>query len=384
MKIAVTCYESLGMPGGSALQVLRLAEGLAAAGHDVTVYAPGITLAAATTARVEYLPVLNFPGLRFLSYLFVSLPYFSLRFLAARPDAVLAFEVYFDCSVLLAAGLARRPLHVFINAIADQELRLDGPRRPLKWALHALQGLLLRSSAGVYTISEEISGWLRGNYGLPLGFPVVIKNGVDAGLFSPMPQAEAAKAAGLPPGTRYIGFVGRPAEWHGLEYLVDAAHGVLESFPAARFLIVGDGPALPAVKEYARSKGLEQYFVFTGSVPHASVPAYIGACEVCVVFYKPVRSYPGDPMKLYEYLACGRPVVASAVPGYGDLAEKAGAGVAVDAADPRKLAEAITKLLGAESSRVRMGQNGRQEALAHHSWTSRAERLAACLAGGPR
>jgi glycosyltransferase involved in cell wall biosynthesis len=384
VKIAVTCYESLGLPGGSALQVLRLAEGLAAAGHEVTVYAPDITRAAQTTARAEYLPVLNFPGLRFLSYLFVSLPYFSLRFLAARPDAVLAFEVYFDCSVLLAARLARTPLHAFINAIADQELRLDGPRRPLKWALQAVQGLLLRSSRGVYTISEEISAWLRSNCVVPAGFPVVLKNGVDTVLFSPMPQAEAAKAAGLPGGARYVGFVGRPAEWHGLEYLIDAAPGIIKSFPDVKFLIVGDGPALPAAREYSRAKGLEKNFIFTGSVPHAAVPAYIGACEICVVFFKPVRSYPGDPMKLYEYLACGRPVVASAVPGYGDLAEKAGAGVAVDAADPQELAAAVTKLLAAESDRVLMGLNGRKEALAHHSWASRAERLAACLSGDPR
>lgn len=381
MRIAVTCYESLGVPGGSALQVLRLAEGLAAAGHEVTVYAPGITRATSSGVGVAYIPVINLRGLRFPSYLLAASFFLAYRFLLSRPDAVLAFEVYFDCSALLAAKISGAPLYAFINAIAEQEMDLRGARLPLKWALHSAQRLLVRSAKGLFTISEEISAWLGGQYGVPPGSPVVVKNGVDLELFSPKPRSEAVKAAGLPEAPMYVGFVGRPAVWHGLEYLADAAPLVLEKFPAAKFLIVGDGPALRAVREYVVFRGLEDNFVFTGAVPHGTVPAYIGACELCVVFFKPVRSYPGDPMKLYEYLACGRPVVASGVPGYGDLVEAAGAGVSVDAAKPVALASAINKLLMDVGTRERMGRSARQAAEAGHSWAVSAAKIAAGMTG---
>jgi len=381
VRIAVTCYESLGVPGGSALQVLRLAEGLAAEGHEVTVYSPAITTAPAAGVRLVYIPVINLRGLRFPSYLLMAPFFLAYCFLRSRPAAVLAFEVYFDLSVLLAAKLSGAPLHAFINAIAEQELALDGARLPLKWALHAVQRLLVRSARGLFTVSEEISAWLADKYGVAPGFPVVVKNGVDTKLFSPRPRSEAVKAAGLPESARYVGFVGRPAVWHGLEYLADAAPRILQEFSSVKFLIVGDGPALPAFREYVRLRGLEGDFLFTGAVPHGAVPAYIGACELCVVLFRPVRSYPGDPMKLYEYLSCGRPVVASAVPGYGDFVEDAGAGVSADAADPAALASAINKILLDAGARARMGWNARQAAEAGHSWAARAGKIAAELTG---
>jgi len=289
--------------------------------------------------------------------------------------------VYFDCSVLIAARLAGARLFSFINAIAEEEMRLGGWRLPLRWALHSAQRLLAAGSSGVYTISSEIAAWLSASYAVPEELVKVIKNGVDTAMFSPGPAAGAARSAGLPAGGRYIGFVGRPADWHGLEYLVDAAGAILAAVPSARFLVVGDGPALPRLREYARQKGAEGSFIFTGSVPHARVPDYIRACEVCVVFCRPVRSYPGDPMKLYEYLACGRPVLASDAPGYGDLVEKAGAGLSVNASDPAALAAAAVKLLSDESALAAMGARARAAAVSEHDWSVRSAALAADIAG---
>lgn len=379
MNIAVTCYESLGVPGGSSIQVLRFAEALCNSGHAVTIYAPAITLAPVNPARVVYFPVINVPGLRFISYLAVAVPFLAFKFFSNKPDALLAFEVYFDCSSVLLSRLAKIPLHVFVNAIADQELALTGLRLPLKWALHSVQSLLVRSASRVYTISEEISSWLRRRYAMPDNSVLIIKNGVDTRSFSPREALTARTELGLPAEAGCVGFVGRAAPWHGLEYLADAAPAVLKAVPGTKFLIVGDGPALPAVRERVLEKGLAGDFIFTGAVPYHSVPLYINACDVCVVFYKPVRSYPGDPMKLYEYLSCGKPVVAGNVPGYGDFVERIGAGVSVDAADPAALAGAIAGLLKDERARAEMGRKGAEEMRLTHTWELRTAPLEAAL-----
>ncbi|MDA8130790.1 MAG: glycosyltransferase family 4 protein [Elusimicrobia bacterium] len=382
MRISVTCYESLGVAGGSAIQVLRLAEELVRAGHSVTIYAPGITKAPRTSAAVAYMPVLNIPGLRFVSYLLLAPFYLALEFSRWRPDVLLVFEVYFDLSSVLLARLTGTPLHVFVNAIADQELRLSGSRLPLKWALGAVQALLVRSAGKVYTISGEISAWLRRRYSLPESAVVLVRNGVDTRAFAPLDAAECRRKLGLPAAGRYIGFVGRPAPWHGLGSLVAAAPAVLREVPDARFLIVGEGPSLPEVKELVRAQGLSGNFVFAGEAPHAEIPAYIGACDVCVAFYKPVRSYAGDPMKLYEYLACGRAVLAEAVPGYGDLVVEAGAGLQVRSSDPAAAAEALIGLLKDGGLRAGMGINGRKAAVSRYEWAAGIKDMISGLTGG--
>lgn len=372
MKIAVACYESLGEPGGSAIQVLRLAEALESHGHDVVLYAPAITRAAGTTVRVSYLPLINIPGLRFISYLLLGAPLLLLRLLFSRPRVLLAFEVYFDASHQLAARLAGIPLYLFVNAIAEEEMDLGGPGSPLRRVMGMIRGATIRAARGVFTISPEIASWLERVHSVTRGNISVVRNGVDAELFAPADRAASAAALGLDPSFKYVGFVGRVAPWHGLEYLVAAAPGLLDLEPSARFLIVGEGPALPALKRSVEERGLAEKFIFTGNVPHSSVPVYINAFDVCVVFYRAVRSYPGDPMKMYEYLACGRPVLAGNAPGYGDLVLRAGAGLSVDPERTEEVSSAIARLLGNDGLRAEMGRRGREEAVRAHSWKARA------------
>ncbi len=104
--------------------------------------------------------------------------------------------------------------------------------------------------------------------------------------------------------------------------------------PAAKLLLVGDGHTRPALQAMVRQRGLEDAVSFVGRVRFEEVPWWIGASDVCVVLHRSVRFYPGDSMKLWEYLACARPVVATAGEGYGDMVERLGAGLSVKEEDP--------------------------------------------------
>jgi glycosyltransferase involved in cell wall biosynthesis len=101
----------------------------------------------------------------------------------------------------------------------------------------------------------------------------------------------------------------------------------------------------------------------------------IAAADVCVVLHKQTRSYPGDSMKLWEYLACGRPVVATAGPGYGDTIEGMGCGLATKPDDPGDLARQLLYLLVDQELRNAMGERGRKAVLRSHTWAARAEQL---------
>ena len=115
--------------------------------------------------------------------------------------------------------------------------------------------------------------------------------------------------------------------------------------------------------------------MFVGRVEFDEVSWWIAACDLCVVLHRPVRFYPGDSMKLWEYLACARPVVATAGAGYGDLIEALGAGLSVQGEDVSSLAAGMSRLIRNPETATRMGQSGRGAVVEAHTWEARAVEL---------
>jgi glycosyltransferase involved in cell wall biosynthesis len=76
-------------------------------------------------------------------------------------------------------------------------------------------------------------------------------------------------------------------------------------------LIVGDGPEREALERQAEIHNIAAQVLFTGAVPHDEVPMYIAAMDVAVAPYRAVQDFYFSPLKLYEYLAAGKPVIAS-------------------------------------------------------------------------
>jgi glycosyltransferase involved in cell wall biosynthesis len=150
---------------------------------------------------------------------------------------------------------------------------------------------------------------------------------------------------------------------------------IIRQMPDIRFLIVGKGPMLEPLKHTVRQKNLEQAFIFTGSVPFDQVPDYMNCFDIGINFFKPVRTDPGDPIKMYEYMACGVPVIASPNENYGGYLESVGAGISVDPADAQKLVDKIVQLLKNPELRIKMGEAGRQEVTAHQTWIHRAQQI---------
>jgi glycosyltransferase involved in cell wall biosynthesis len=123
--------------------------------------------------------------------------------------------------------------------------------------------------------------------------------------------------------------------------------------------------------------GLSDKFTFTGRILYEQVPLYINASDVCVApFIKERNSKIGlSALKTYEYLACGKPIVASSISGVKDLIESSGAGISVTPEDPEKLATAVVRLLLDEDTRALMGEKGRRYVVENHSWDGVARKI---------
>ena len=172
--------------------------------------------------------------------------------------------------------------------------------------------------------------------------------------------------------------MGNLAPWQGVEYLIRSAPLIIEEVPKTKFLIVGDGIMREKLESIVRELKLGEKFIFTGRVPYEKVPIFINISDVCVC-PSPVNSYfrisGGSSLKIFEYLACGKPVVTGNIRGDGDLVVNSGSGFAVMSEDYAELAGAIIKLLKNEKLRLQMGENGRKTIVKYHSWERIAKKI---------
>ena len=232
--------------------------------------------------------------------------------------------------------------------------------------------LLLREADGIVCVSEEVAAWvaeLRGHREEVW----VVPNGVDERMFAPRPESRPEPLP--PPGVPLIGFCGSFRPWHGVMELLDAFRLVRRDVPNAELVCVGDGPLRGPFEEKARDLGLADVVHLPGQLPQDRVSAYLGGATVAVAPYPVIEDYYFSPLKLYEFMALGLPVVASSIgqiplvvrPGeYGWLSEPG---------SPESLAENLLKVLRDPAGGVRMGRAARQWILSEATWNHRVGQI---------
>jgi len=296
-----------------------------------------------------------------------------------RPEVI--YERRLTPKVGLAVSrLSNIPLLVEVNGLPDeeraiQEGRTGGPSPLRRWARRRI----LRRARSIVTVSEGIRRTLRDVYRIEDSRLHVIPNGVDLERFRPMDQGAARNQLGISASVKILGFAGRLTPWQGVDVLLRALPLVRREHDAVA-LIVGDGPDRSRLEAMAASLGIQDHVRFVGAVPHSLVPTYIGAFDVAFSVKPPL--IPGSPLKVREYIACGRPVVASAGTEYDfHIVEEAGAGVLVDPGSLESIADATASLLADAGRRAEMGRRGRDYAERYCSWTVTARRVVEVCGG---
>jgi glycosyltransferase involved in cell wall biosynthesis len=190
----------------------------------------------------------------------------------------------------------------------------------------------------------------------------LLPNGSDIERFQPLATAEARQGTGLPDDAFVIGYVGRIFTADA-ELLVKAFDQVAAQIPGVRLLMAGNCP-LDLRKMVQRPEAVVQ----TGPLSDAQVNRYLASCDL---FWLPLRDTNANrgrwPLKLNDYLAVGRPVVATAVGDVAPLFEEEEIGLACpDQAEP--FAAQTVRLFQDAERRGRMSQRARQVAETRFSW----------------
>jgi glycosyltransferase involved in cell wall biosynthesis len=291
-----------------------------------------------------------------------------------RPDAIYQRHTTFNVSGAVLSRLFRLPLVLEFNSSEVWKGRYWGGLHRVR-AAQLVERINLRAADRVVVVSRALCESLVDS-GIPREKIVVNPNGVDPRQFRPEVDRDRIRARFGFDSDVVVGFSGTFGLWHGIPTLAAAIPRVLEREPNARFLLLGEGPLATLVDHFG------DRVTRTGLVPHSDMPAYLAACDILLSphgLQADGGEFFGSPTKLYEYMAAGRPIVASAVGQIADVLEHERTALLVAPDNTEALCNAVQRLIDDPCLRSRLGLAAREQVMAHHTWQQNAERLLASL-----
>lgn len=290
----------------------------------------------------------------------------------APPDFVYERHALHCRAGLLAARSLSVPLLLEVNSpMCDEMAKLGLLRFPRAARRHEREVLVAADRV------IAVSGVLRERL-VELGAAPertqVVPNGVVIERFGAAAQQEGQRmrqARQLPPGAFVVGFVGHARPWHRLELVLAAlAHADLAH---AHFWVVGDGPAVPALRRAAQAAGLGARVHCLGDVDASSVPGHVCAFDAAVI---PAINDYASPLKLFDYLAASVPVVAPDQPNLRELVADGSTALLFRPGNGEAMAGCLRRLGSDAGFAATLGAAGRRILLEHDwTWRGAAQRI---------
>lgn len=349
MRIAYVCLQATVQGQASYAHVHKIVEGLRGCGWLVDLYEPKHER---LTSRGLIGRALSFAWLQLSSVL--RLRRYDALYVRAHPLAWVSS---------MAAYICRIPVIQECNGTYHDAFVAWPSVRRFAWLVVALQRWQYRHAAAIVAVTPGLRAWVQGEaHGQRVE---VIANGADTAMFHP----DASTDITLP--GDYAVFVGALAPWQGVEVMLEALKS--SSWPSdVALVIVGDGVLRSRVVEVAERN---PQLVYAGAVEHARVPGILAGALVSLIpmDMQERDQYGLSPIKLYESMAAGVPVVASDIAGLGETVSAHECGLLVSGGDSTAIAVRIAELTADPLLRARLGDNGRQAAVRLHDWSARAE-----------
>ena len=174
-----------------------------------------------------------------------------------------------------------------------------------------------------------------------------------------------------------IGFVGSIKPWHGVDLLIDAFAKLYAHDEEFSLCIVGNGDKnyQSQLEEQCREKGLKKRVMFFGAVPYDSIPAVMKSMDVLVAPYPEMENFYFSPLKIFEYMASGRPIVSSSIGQIKDVLTHEKNALLVPAGNTGALQDALIRIKRDSQLRKRLAQASYAEVRSNHLWQHRLEKI---------
>jgi glycosyltransferase involved in cell wall biosynthesis len=359
---------------GQSVHLDAMVGALRQAGHEVRVAGPALYDKAGFGGESRLVALVRrlLPGFAVeLAELAYTIPSWRrLRRAAAefRPDIVYErYNLFYLAGAMLARGRGL-PLLLEVNApLAEERARFGRLRlrRLARWS----EGFVWRRADRVLPVTQVLADHVVAA-GVPRERIEVIPNGIDLADFpEPRGADRAAENAML-----VLGFVGFVRDWHGLDAVVRAI-AAWQGTPRLSLLVVGEGPARPRLEALAAELGVTDQVRFTGLAAREAVPGLIAGFDIAL---QPASVAYASPLKVFEYMAAGRAIVAPDQPNLREVLEDGRTALLFDPRQRDAFWQCVLRLATDPALRARLGAAARAELLRRDlTWAGNARRVVA-------
>jgi len=294
--------------------------------------------------------------------------------------------------LLLRLVFRRADIYYSRDALTLFALSFIKPRARLAYEVHMLgagragqwlQRQVVRRVGTVIPITRKLAEDLSARTGRPLDHFHVAHDGIRRGRFLNMPaQAEARRTIGWPAHAFIVGYVGRlqtMSSDKGVGTLVEALRQLGD---VALGLVGGPDDMAAALRQHWLEQGMPaDHFLYAGQVAPEQVPLYLAALDVCVIPspWTPHFAYYTSPMKLFEYMAARRPIIASDLPSTAEVVRHEHTALLFPPSDSTALAAAIQRLRDDPALRTQLADQAYADVMNHYTWESRARMILAAI-----
>ncbi len=295
-----------------------------------------------------------------------------------------AFDVHLNYSTLLSGYFVARKLKsAGINTVYDiaddlpQMIRASPQIPSMLRPLGRIIGtVMVNTNIKISKKVTCITNSLRDSYNIPHDKFQLIPNGVDTELFKSHPSQEFRQRLGIGDTDFVAGYIGILREWVDFEPVFAAIKHVSQNRHNVKVLIVGEEGGIARVENLAEKYQISDKVIFTGTVPYTMVPEYISCMDACLIPFRDNAVSDGSlPLKLFEYMACGKPVICSRLTG---IAQAVGDEV-LYASDEEEYQKNLEALYNHKELREKMGVKGREFVEQSYSWASIGPKLESIL-----
>lgn len=310
-----------------------------------------------------------------LGYNLVGIPRLYLAVKIHRPLFIYERYSLSNLSGVVVSKLTGTPLVLEVNSpLAWEKSRYGG--LTFKALAQRLETWIVNNASRTITVTGVLKRMLAGQ-GADSGRIAVMPNGVNIEDYDAMPIAERQNdlggaghavrktGEGAKGNGAILGFVGWFRQWHGLSEMLEALEGRGIFRQGARLILVGDGPARPELEGFIRQRQLEESITITGPVDRRALLGHLAGMDIAL---QPAATEYASPMKLFEYLAAGKAVIAPDQENIREVVRHGEHALLFPPGDWAGLAQGVEELMHDPALRLRLGQAGRR-AIRENRWT---------------
>lgn len=355
-------------------------------GHEVDIIGPAPIRAVGTRERSgrSLLGRLKGAAPRFLvelaqvAYNAVSVAQLARASSRGRYDFIYERYALYNVAGLVTARIFALPLLLEVNTLYAQAWRkYYGLRFPR--LARFTERLVVRRSHAVITVTDVQRALLE-QEGVRPERITVSHNAIDPAEFDPgkWPGSELRQRLGLP--AVVAGFVGTMNRWQGVQGFAEVIERVVAARRDVGFLFVGDGEGRAGLQAQLESRGARHAAVFVGRQSHALIPEFLAAMDIGLLLDS--NAY-GSPMKVFEYWAMGKAVIAPRVAPVLEVMRDGETGLLIAPGDAQAMAQGILTLAADPQLRATLAEAGRRRVLASHTWERNATKILEARATHP-